>query len=115
HALTIARFIRLRHFAQYQSGGHCIAACPIFALAASRAPAKFPRVMIWRVLFLLALAGLASCGKKPGEPASPTAQGPLPEPPMVANCEPGQRGGRLVIATFGEPKTFNPLTANESS
>lgn len=40
---------------------------------------------------------------------------PLPEPPLVANCEPGIPGGRLVIATFGDPKTFNPITENESS
>ena len=71
--------------------------------------------MIWRCLFVLALAGLASCGKKSSEPSGPAAQGPLPEPPLVVHCEPGQPGGRLVIATFGEPKTFNPITANESS
>jgi peptide/nickel transport system substrate-binding protein len=70
--------------------------------------------MFWRSVFVLALVGLTSCGKKP-QASTASAQGPLPEPPMVANCEPGQHGGRLVIATFGEPKTFNPLTANESS
>jgi peptide/nickel transport system substrate-binding protein len=91
------------------------AACRIFGLAASGAAVKLRPVMIWRFLFVLALVGLASCGKKSGESSTPAAQGPLPEPPLVANCEPGQRGGRLVIATFGEPKTFNPLTANESS
>ncbi len=37
------------------------------------------------------------------------------EPPQVADCPPGVRGGRLVIATFGDPKTFNPITENESS
>ena len=37
------------------------------------------------------------------------------EPPLVSECEPGVRGGRLVIATFGDPKTFNPITENESS
>jgi peptide/nickel transport system substrate-binding protein len=76
---------------------------------------KFPPVMIWRSLFVLALAGLASCGKKSTETAAPKSDAPLPEPPVVANVEPGQYGGRLVIAVFGEPKTFNPITANESS
>jgi peptide/nickel transport system substrate-binding protein len=72
--------------------------------------------MIWRCLLVLALAGLASCGKKSAESAStPKSDAPLPEPPLVANVEPGQYGGRLVIAVFGEPKTFNPITANESS
>lgn len=37
------------------------------------------------------------------------------EPPQIADCPPGVRGGRLVIATFGDPKTFNPITENESS
>jgi peptide/nickel transport system substrate-binding protein len=37
------------------------------------------------------------------------------EPPLVANCEPGIRGGRLVVATISDPKTFNPIMQNESS
>ncbi len=41
---------------------------------------------------------------------------PLPEPPMIAGCEPGVPGGRLVIATFGsDPKTLNPITENEQT
>ena len=40
---------------------------------------------------------------------------PAAEPPQVSDCPPGVRGGRLVIATFGDPKTFNPITENESS
>ena len=32
---------------------------------------------------------------------------------MVADCEPGLRGGRLVIASRGDPKTFNPITEDE--
>jgi len=34
---------------------------------------------------------------------------------MKYEIEPGRPGGRLVMSTFGEPKTFNPITANESS
>lgn len=73
--------------------------------------------MIWRVLLVLALVGLASCGRKSSDigTAPPESDAPLPEPPLVANVEPGRYGGRLVIAVFGEPKTFNPITANESS
>jgi len=33
----------------------------------------------------------------------------LPEPPRVANCEPGRAGGRLVLGALGNPRTFNPL------
>jgi peptide/nickel transport system substrate-binding protein len=71
--------------------------------------------MIWRCLFVLALVGLTSCGKKSMDTVTPKSDAPLPDPPLVANVEPGKYGGRLVIAVFGEPKTFNPITANESS
>ncbi|MBI3191317.1 MAG: ABC transporter substrate-binding protein, partial [Pedosphaera parvula] len=39
----------------------------------------------------------------------------LPHSPRVAKCEPGTPGGRLVIAAFTDPKTFNPITENETS
>lgn len=74
---------------------------------------------------------LGGCGKKSdsanggGSGGSPAGGGngklakddgfPVPEPAFVADCEPGIRGGRLVIATAGDPKTFNPITENESS
>ncbi|MDD5140565.1 MAG: ABC transporter substrate-binding protein [Verrucomicrobiales bacterium] len=59
---------------------------------------------------------LSGCGKNPpAAPAKSAADYPLPEPPLVVDCEPGIPGGRLVVATFGDPKTFNPITANESS
>lgn len=66
---------------------------------------------------LMALAALLSgCGKAPSTaPERSAASYPLPEPPLVASCAPGIPGGRLVIATFGDPKTFNPITANEQS
>ena len=37
------------------------------------------------------------------------------QPPRVASCEPGIRGGRLKLSNFTDPKTFNPITANETS
>ncbi|MBU6398707.1 MAG: ABC transporter substrate-binding protein [Verrucomicrobia bacterium] len=76
-------------------------------LTAPRAPA----------LFVSALGlVLSGCGRPPEPAASrPAASYLLPNPPYVAKCAPGRPGGRLVIATFGEPKTFNPVTANESS
>jgi peptide/nickel transport system substrate-binding protein len=61
--------------------------------------------------------GLTGCGKKT-ESATPeknAASYPLPDPPLVADCEPGIPGGRLVVALYGDPKTFNPITANEQS
>ncbi len=35
--------------------------------------------------------------------------------PRVVTCEPGVPGGRLIFAEFGDPKTFNPVMANETS
>ncbi|HTR42256.1 MAG TPA: ABC transporter substrate-binding protein, partial [Pseudomonadales bacterium] len=63
---------------------------------------------------------LSGCGKNsqtaensPSE--NSTTNYPLPDPPVVVNCTPGIRGGRFIIAEPGEPKTFNYITANESS
>jgi peptide/nickel transport system substrate-binding protein len=67
-----------------------------------------------------ALAGIftllfvAGCGNSNSNAPQEKA-GALPDPPLVANCEPGAPGGRLVIACYGDPKTFNPITANEQS
>lgn len=73
-----------------------------------------------RKLLPVILAGSLAwtgCGKKPdaSTPPSSAQDYPLPDPPFVAKCAPGTHGGRLVIADFGTPKTFNPVTANESS
>jgi len=69
-------------------------------------------------ILLLIATFAAGCGKSSPDPRPATeASGdyPLPRNPGIAQCEPGVRGGRLVIADFGAPKTFNPITANESS
>src|SRR5581483_6355270 len=62
---------------------------------------------------------ISGCGKSPESPAtSPSAAPsahPLAQPPLVARCAPGVQGGRLVIAEYSDPKTFNPITANETS
>ncbi|MCI0746741.1 MAG: ABC transporter substrate-binding protein [Verrucomicrobia subdivision 3 bacterium] len=71
------------------------------------------RKLIWSGVSVL-LACAAGCGKREGS-GGPQAESPLPEPPLKLNIEPGKPGGRLVMAVFGEPKTFNPITANESS
>jgi len=63
---------------------------------------------------LIAAILFSGCGKKVETKNSP-ANYPLPDPPLVADCEPGISGGRLVIAAYGDPKTFNPITANEGS
>ena len=101
------------------------------AVVASRLPTgapadSQPRRVEWAGRFLkFGLSGLAvaflvltGCGEKPERiaPAQPAAADTtLPNPPRVANCEPGVPGGRLVIASFTDPRTFNPITENETS
>jgi peptide/nickel transport system substrate-binding protein len=61
---------------------------------------------------------LAGCGQKtvsPENTKNSATNYPLPDPPVVVNCTPGIRGGKFIISEAGEPKTFNYITANESS
>ncbi|HUE36133.1 MAG TPA: ABC transporter substrate-binding protein, partial [Candidatus Acidoferrum sp.] len=61
---------------------------------------------------------LAGCGQKavsPENTKNSATNYPLPDPPVVVNCTPGIQGGKFIIAEPGEPKTFNYITANESS
>jgi peptide/nickel transport system substrate-binding protein len=68
-------------------------------------------------IFAATIFCFCGCGKKSEYNSSGNAPAnyPLPEPPLVASCAPGVLGGRLVVASFGDPKTFNPITANEQS
>ncbi len=70
------------------------------------------------ILLVLAVAifGLSGCGKNTETaPEKSAASYPLPEPPLVAGCEPGVPGGRLVISVISDPKTFDPITSDEKS
>lgn len=61
---------------------------------------------------------LGGCGGSSDkqQPAANVAPSKPPiEEPKVADCEPGVRGGRFVITNFTDPKTFNPITQNETS
>ena len=63
----------------------------------------------WLLIVIAALVGFTSgCEKTP----PPSGGHPLPSP-RVANCEPGQPGGRLTLVSPGAPQTFNPLLAND--
>ncbi|HZS28312.1 MAG TPA: ABC transporter substrate-binding protein [Candidatus Angelobacter sp.] len=44
-------------------------------------------------------------------PSIALAQGAAPEELLRTTCEPGNRGGTLVIAQRSEPRTFNPIMA----
>ncbi|HLX69267.1 MAG TPA: ABC transporter substrate-binding protein [Verrucomicrobiae bacterium] len=57
----------------------------------------------FRVLVFTALAVLlGACSRRPQGHA-------LPEPPRVAQGQPGTAGGRLALGIPGNPRTFNPL------
>jgi peptide/nickel transport system substrate-binding protein len=66
-------------------------------------------------IFATAIFCFSGCGKKAAMPVKSAAGYPLPDPPLLADCQPGIPGGRLVLSTFADPKTFNPITANEDS
>src|SRR3954469_1792810 len=71
---------------------------------------------LWIISVAATLALFSGCGKRAGDStASSAAAIPLPDPPLVFQGEPGIRGGHLIVAEFGDPKTFNPITQNEGS
>jgi peptide/nickel transport system substrate-binding protein len=87
-----------------------------------------PKVFFGAVLMSALLLG--GCGKKSDSNANNSSGGsggstavklakddgfPLPEPALVSDCEPGIHGGRFIIASVSDPKTFNPITENEQS
>ncbi|MGH7991503.1 MAG: ABC transporter substrate-binding protein, partial [Limisphaerales bacterium] len=66
-------------------------------------------------IFAAAIFCFCGCGKNSATPEKSAASYPLPDPPLVADCQPGIPGGRFVVASPSDPKTFNPITANEMS
>lgn len=85
-----------------------------------------PMRMKMKMLQAVALFGatvfcLSGCGNKSETGSTENAAEnstnnyPLPDPRAVVDIEPGIRGGKFIISEPGEPKTFNPITANESS
>ncbi len=51
----------------------------------------------------------------PTESVSPEKSKPIPGSYVVQDMQSGHYGGRLIIASAGDPKTFNPMLSNESS
>ena len=67
-------------------------------------------------VFAATILCLSGCGKKAETPPEKSAASyPLPDPPVVVDCEPGNLGGKFVVSEVGDPKTFNYIMANESS
>src|SRR5208282_2754148 len=73
-------------------------------------------VQLIGILIIVAFC-LSGCGKKNKTVPSQNspANFPLPDPPVVVNCQPGIRGGQFIICELREPKTFNFLIADELS
>lgn len=73
------------------------------------------------MVFGTAALCLSGCGRKAETTTSETSAEnsvtnyPLPDPPVVVNCQPGIRGGKFIIGEIGDPKTFNYIAANEES
>lgn len=58
---------------------------------------------------------LSGCGSKTQTTEKSMANYPMPEPPVIVDCHAGVRGGRFVINSITDPKTFNTIIANEES
>ena len=67
-------------------------------------------------IFATLLVCLSGCGKKTETaPKKSAASYPLPDPPAVVDCDPGNLGGRFIVSEVGDPKTFNYIMADESA
>jgi peptide/nickel transport system substrate-binding protein len=84
----------------------------------SKVETKRMKKFIWgNVMLAAVMACLSGCGNKSENAVSEEAAAgyPLPDPPVVVNCEPGIPGGKFIVDEVGDPKTFNYIMANESS
>src|SRR5262245_30637724 len=78
-------------------------------------PFRTPRWATFLAPLTLASALSAGCGGGGNvQQARYQDPNPLPDEPNVSDVT-GKHGGRLVYATIGDPKTFNPTIANETS
>ena len=62
---------------------------------------------------LALLLTLTGCGRS--NSCKPSPAHALPPSPLVSSCEPGQPGGRFVMAAPASPKTFNPLLISDNA
>jgi peptide/nickel transport system substrate-binding protein len=68
------------------------------------------------IVLMSAAIIFSGCGKKSDTaPEKSAVNYTGPEPALVVPCQAGIPGGRIVIAELGDPKTFDPITANEAS
>jgi len=72
-------------------------------------------------VFLSLIAGLAGCrasrsaGSGPTGVANPAFEGNVPVDAYLDDCQPGAYGGTLVMSLPSNPRSFNPITAIDST
>ncbi len=95
------------------AGGGCleVEAVPVLPIRESAMSRRCYMIFVRQtaLVFAAVLASGCGCGKAPPQPA---AGHPLASP-RVADCEPGQPGGRLTLVSPGSPQTFNPLLVGD--
>jgi peptide/nickel transport system substrate-binding protein len=72
-------------------------------------------MLIKRIGLTLATAILLAVAFSGCEKKQEAQTGPIKYNGLPPQSEPGIPGGRVVLATFADPKTFNPITADETS
>jgi peptide/nickel transport system substrate-binding protein len=73
------------------------------------------RLSALAVAIIMAAAIFLACGKKRDEAPPKQPPEPAPAEPTEYKPEVGTRGGRLIISTIANPKSFNPIIAKETS
>ncbi|MBM4321490.1 MAG: hypothetical protein FJ125_16490, partial [Deltaproteobacteria bacterium] len=75
--------------------------------------------LAWSVVILLSAGCTCRCGEEQGGESQPSFAGPVPEGALREAPDSGVRigrhGGELVLPTPADPRTFNPLLADEQS
>jgi peptide/nickel transport system substrate-binding protein len=76
----------------------------------------FPRGRALLIVVLLLCAAVSGCRRRAAEVNEYTDPHPLPEEPLVVEAPSiGRYGGRFVLGSIQNPRTFNALMANEQS
>ncbi len=72
-------------------------------------------LLIFGALIGLYLIVLSSAFERASDGPRFHIEAPVPVDADTSKCEPGVYGGRVLIGALGDPKTFNPIVASESS
>ena len=74
------------------------------------------RKILLLLLFLVGIAMASGCRRRAAEVSEYKDPHPLPEEPFVIDAPSvGRHGGRFVLGSIQNPRTFNAIMANEQS